>query len=165
MKRDVTSRQVEEAMRDRSHVGVIQKVTSAFPMLDHEERVRCGLHGMWKALRSHDYSSRRSFTTSLGEWVKWECQHLMRPKLAVLRRCKQEEIDPDHIPREASTPEATAVRDMMDGLDDWQKDVIRKYYLEGLTYKEIAAKNGYSPETARQRVRSAMKTLREIANG
>lgn len=67
----------------------------------------------------------------------------------------------EHIEDEAETEHIKhVVRSAVDLLPDEESKIIRKYYFEGKTYKDIATENGKSIERIRQQHNKALKHLR-----
>lgn len=151
--------------------GIIRGVLRVYSgRLSEDELDSCGCKALWRCLQYHSDDYGQKFTTSLHRFAHWECQRELRS----LRGSKNKPAEwanskfddaPDEAGiiragREAVAQYANECLDLLP--HDWQRVVIRQYYIEGMTMEEVGSANGYSKETARQRLRRALDALRDV---
>lgn len=156
--------------------GVLRKYSK---QLTKDELFTCGLNALWRTLQYHRDCFNQKFTTSLHRFTDWECKRELRKKRGGRGRVRPVEVpfadmlniaarDNNNTnfkmggdPADDDLRHVTECIDLLD--DDTQKQVIRQYYFEHLTMEQIGRVNGYSKETARKNLRSAVDALREVA--
>ncbi len=153
MVRTISDKEYEDALANESNRKVMHKAGNKFASLLTEEQLHtCSLYALWRALQNHDSSYGQRFTTTLWRFMHWECgKEVRRPKMRVgLPR-----------PKTVVSEEIIYVNELIDFLEPSQQRLIREYYLEGLSAREIGLRHGCCRETARKRVNKAMAALRE----
>ncbi len=166
--------------------GILRGVSSKFVRsgkLDEDEGSSCELMALWRCLQYHDVSYGQKFTTSLHRFCVWECCKELQRK----RRKSEERIKKDSLPLisryvvdehdtwssrpSTDNPLPQTKVDIADEIEnclrslpyDWQRTVIKQYYLSDLTCEAIGFQNGgYSKETARLRLDQALTELRTL---
>lgn len=159
----------QSAARDNRNVvgAVLRKYRDVIP---GEELEACGLHAFWRALQYHRPEFGQKFTTSLHRFAEWVCRREAQRHRGPGR--------PGNAPRplslsaggcDAADPRwgearerARFARECLGLLPPgWRRRVLEQYYCEGLTMSEVGACHGLSKEAARQRIRKALRELRE----
>lgn len=152
--------------------AVLKKYSKQLPEEDLEA---CGLVAMWKALQYHRDTFGQKFTTSLHRFADWECKRELRratggrgkhrppPRVPL---ADVPDPRPSFTEAEDLADDLSHVRECVDLLpEEWQRTVIRQYYLDGMTMTQVGLANGCSKESARQKIRRSVEALREICLG
>ena len=129
-----------------------------------------GMTALWKTLQYHRDIYRQKFTTNLHRFTIWECnRELKRKGRGLEKRLTRSEMTEDidsEVNKSRKNSDNDNIEHMLSCIDmlehDWQKQLIRQYYLEQLPMEEIGRRNGYSKETARQRIYKTFEALRQI---
>ena len=81
MKKDISDIEFQQAFGDKNNVNIIKKVTLRYSkVIQEDDLISCGIHALWRALRSHDAKYGQKFTTSLYRFCEWECKRELRKK-------------------------------------------------------------------------------------
>jgi RNA polymerase sigma factor (sigma-70 family) len=135
---------------------VIDKATSYFKRtLSEEERHACGLEGLWNCLAYYDESRGKKFTTNLWWFVQRRCLSMISSKA---RRPLDLIKDPNkllakEVPEEGLT-------EFIKNLNEKDRDVLYKYFVERRNHTEIAAIHGISKQASFKRLNRALKHLK-----
>jgi len=162
--REITNEEFQIALDSIDNQNIIHKVCGRFMgQLSSDTLKQCGLDGLWRALKSHDPSYQRKFTSSLYQFVEWECQRAMENLYA--DRLPAEALTPD-IPADDSAEQATAlVNELLEFLTPEHRDIVVDRYIYNYTLKEIGDKHGYTDEGIRYILKKALEQLREADVG
>jgi RNA polymerase sigma-70 factor (ECF subfamily) len=68
--------------------------------------------------------------------------------------------EPDEIVLAADTKDGDTARALLDGIDEPARSAVELRVIEGLDYREIAARLGCTSDTARKRVSLALRAMR-----
>jgi RNA polymerase sigma factor (sigma-70 family) len=121
----------------------------------------CRLHGLWKCLIYHKKNdSNIKFTTSLFNYVKWECQKEIQ-KYVKSRKISSLNADSCILPIE-NTSQIDHVKECLYKLQPYEQTLIKNRYFDGMTLKEISLQQNIAKETVRQRINKAVKKLKKI---
>jgi RNA polymerase sigma factor (sigma-70 family) len=146
------------AYNDPDSRRIINSISRRFARrLSPDDLESCAQVGVFRCLRQHDPNKQR-FTTSLYRFVTWEC-------LTALRSAGPQ----PHIPLQVDVAEspsgddATHIHECISLLrDPYDRDLVRRRYLEGQSYTAIAREIGKGRETARRHVGRATARLASI---
>lgn len=175
-RRPVSDEEYNQALANKDNLHVIKSVLVKYrKALSREDLQSCGLKALWRALQYYRPEFGQKFTTSLHLFVRWECNHELkkRPKggyevvaffeenMDFVRRSgnkgPEEELE--------TLEDLNHIRERMRLLPhDWQRQVIAQHYFDQMSMTQIGEANGYGRETARKRVREAVKVLRRICS-
>jgi RNA polymerase sigma factor (sigma-70 family) len=133
--------------------------------MDAEEVESLKMQALWDAIRQFDFSREAKFTTYLylrfsysllTHWTKSSQHKALHGKVhAEQVKDIEEIIDVRNI----------AKLDAMDftiGLNEDMYDIVDGYFFKNLNTCEIAAKHGYSRETARRKVKRVLKHMKKM---
>jgi RNA polymerase sigma factor (sigma-70 family) len=132
--------------------------------LPYDELEQRGRIALMRCLGSHDPASRRKFTTSLSQFVYWECSRALRDHIAFRRKAPlsfsglAEPAVAGH-PRQ---PEIDHLRECLGRLSPSDRDILDKYYVKNMTLKEIGMAYAYTGEAARRNLQKATNRLRAM---
>lgn len=153
----VSNEEFEKAYGDQNNKNIIKSVTKKYsPVLSEDTQKTCGMHGLWRCIQNHDDKYGRKFTTSLFLHVDWECKR----EIGILKRKPVSflgELDTE-IPGPVASGE---ISDILDELNEEQKEIMYQRFYENRTLEEIGKKQGYSKEAARQNINKIISKLRE----
>ena len=160
----ITDEEFQIALDNIDNKKVINKVRSRFARcLSFDELKQCGLEGLWRALKSHDTTYGRKFTSSLYQFVEWECQRAINKLNHTHATCEALMVD---IPVEdTQLQHGVLLRDLLEYLDNTSRNIIVDRYIYNYTLKEIAAKYGYTSSGVKYIIKKTLKQLRKIAVG
>jgi RNA polymerase sigma factor (sigma-70 family) len=173
VKRQVSDAEYADALKNPDNQGIIKGVLSIYHQhLPSDSLEDCGQVGLWRALQSHRDELGNKFTTSLYRFVTWECQRELR-KLNGRNRRRRVDFVPDTqlskvvdsvgIDRMNSAETSVYVKECLALMPSEQgKHVLTQYFLQEMTYEQIAKANGYSRETARKNVQTAILAMRRL---
>lgn len=160
-KREVSDEEYREAYYDQENLNILHKVANKYRgQLEEDQSQECIDRSLWRALQYHDndHPSGQRFTTSLFQFASWEFNRELAKK-------KPQEFSSPDLSFMPSGEAPFACIDLADSLEKLapdQKNIIHLRYYDNKTLAEIAADHGYSKETARQRLKKAEASLREI---
>lgn len=163
---DVVSNQVfEMAYAKTENRKVMNEVVSGFrKTISREALVRCGMIGLWKALKKHRDEKGNKFTTSLWMYVQWECLHELRDQRKQWDWKRIEDVEEPALPPNRMEG-YQLVEEKLASLNDDSRNIIQQHYLEGMSLRDIGVRNGYSHEWARKKLAAAMADLKERCIG
>ena len=119
--------------------------------LDDIESIKMDV--LWKCIKKHD-PDKSKFTSYLYQ----QLSYAMKNKL----KRKRLEFNCDTIEKSDSNyEEKINIIDIMTGLDTETSKILNQRFYHNMTMAEIGRVNGYSRETARRRLKSAIKDCQE----
>lgn len=139
--------------------------------IDSESLTYCGQSAMFRCLQKHDVSQGQKFTTSLYNFVHWECKTFLQSNRS------RNNVEPitsstysqkwEKYWREQDGLELVELtKECMNMLpEQWQRDVLHKYYFEGLSIEKACQEIGVRRTAARNWLMKAESKLREIVFG
>jgi RNA polymerase sigma factor (sigma-70 family) len=164
--KDISNETFNQAYFNQDNVALIKSVTNRYSKsLNRDVLYSCGLQGLWKCLRSHEYnhSSGQKFTTSLWRFVNWECQRELRKKMKQGNIITEADIEHDiEVTSPIPNPDIEHMKECLTLLPLQYRTLIQEYYLENRTMEEIGKLHNYSKEAARQKINRAVQRLQEI---
>lgn len=163
--RNVTSEQIEEALKVEDNRNIMRKVTSRYTAFLHpDDLYTCSLNALWRTLQCHDPSYNQKFTTSLFRFCEWECKRELRRNstkvlsmTVPLEQAGQSDVGEEGFP----TVDDEWIREAIDQLDEEDREIVQYYFLESHSLREVSARFGWSKQMARKRKNEAMKKLKE----
>lgn len=161
VRRHVSNEEFNKALKNPDNASVIRAVCLQFAKtLSIEELRSCGLNALWRALSYHQDGKGNKFTTSLFRFVRWECSREIR-RLNNYRKHVVAMPDNCDVSDETDT-DIVNLRESIRLLPEQHKDILHQYYFDNRTMEEIGVRNGYSKESARQKINKALAELREL---
>jgi len=167
----VTDEEFRAALANKDNENVIKSITRKFlGQLTADEAHACGLKGLWRALQYYREEFKQKFTTSLYRFVVWECNREVkrvmgagksRPHQLLENDADYNKLAVDSI-KTFGSDDIEHVMVRMESLHPEHKRVVQQYFLQNLTMEQIGQANGYSKETARQKLNHAVVALRGI---
>lgn len=158
--RKVSDVEFEAAWNNTDNRILIKSETGKYyNVLTVEERNDCGLAALWKALQYYKKKFGQKFTTSLYRFVHWECKRQIERNR---KRKPQTNIEFDIEQEKLDDTDLVFIREKFEAMPNcWQKRWLKQHFFEFKTVEQIAKRNRVSRETARQRLKQAVKALRD----
>ncbi len=159
-KKVISEIEFNQAYKNSDNQNIIYSVLKKYSnILDADTLKTCGLNALVRCLESHSDEYKTKFTSSLYKFTMWECDR-ERVKLEKHQsRMKSVELFDiiDDTGREASIFD-----DIEDVLPQEQVSIVKMRFEESCTLEEIGKRFGYTKESARQKLATALNTLREV---
>jgi RNA polymerase sigma factor (sigma-70 family) len=160
----VTNEEFERQWKNIDNQRVLRSVLRKYKhLLPNDVLHSCGMVAVWKACGNHNWSMETKFVSSVYRYAKWQCQTEARKAskrirtIGLKRSYEKATLD---IPK--CLTKHGEVQELIETLSfDWQKDIIRQYYINGKSLSAIADIYGYSKETARKKLSEAVGELRK----
>jgi RNA polymerase sigma factor (sigma-70 family) len=154
MRRQITNKEFEAALKNTENQSIIHKACKPYvKTISPDDLDSLQQRALWRALCSHDYSSKRRFTTSLYQFVLWECDSAIA-EIKKRSRIPITSIDLNNIPaRRRKHKEFANLYDIIDSLQERDRKLIDQYFFQRMTLSEIASINGCSKEVISQRLK------------
>lgn len=156
--RSVTWDEVLEAAKIPDNAKLINRTTGKFE-LEKPDKQTCGLIGLKNAMECHDYkhSSRQKFTTSLCNFVRWECIKLIKKVEG-----KKNSKPPSYFDRAVeSGGEAHEIAcHSLETLNPAMRRILDEFYVKGYTKPQISKMRNMSivkVETLLKRAEAAFR--------
>jgi DNA-directed RNA polymerase specialized sigma subunit len=141
------TRDLNEALENIDYKKIMDSVCAKYcKSVDPDDISSLRLEVLWKCLNSFDETRGVKFTTFLYQQLNYAMMNQLR-----IRRREKNGIPFDicHTPKEN-------IEVLLSDLNEDQKKILKQRYLDRMTMVEIGEKNGYSRETARRAVNSAL---------
>lgn len=151
--------------QQRDNRIMMHKVTNRYSKYLTKQQIKtCMMYAIWRCLENHEEGRGNKFTTSLWRFIKWECQRELRkqfkspnsPNIMSIGDLKNFDIT------SGNNDEVKNLRECIALLPEEDVKLIHEYYYDKYTMKEIAERNSYSKETARQKIKKATDKLKEM---
>ena len=146
----------EDLVEDPDIVNIMNKVSCSFQKgLDFDEIQSIKLDTLWKCVKNYDSSKGAKFTTYLHNQLNYAFRNEAKKKKS------QVNLGELH----TSVPEkhdySVDAYDLVSGLPNHISTILKQRFLYQMTMVEIGRANGYSRETARRRLKNAIKICRK----
>jgi DNA-directed RNA polymerase specialized sigma subunit len=156
LKKNINNNDYNIAYDNLSNKRIIKYVLYQYrKILDYDTLKSCGLHALWRCLQYHDDKYKRKFTSSLYQFVKWECEREIKSKYKSSKNTIN--IDCDIIADEKSNL-FTYISNI---LDKESFNLIKLRFIDGMTLDEIGKECGFTKESARQKINRILLHLRK----
>lgn len=160
----ISNNEFEVAYDNIDNQKIMRAACKKYKMfLDSDVLHGCRLNGLWKCLiyhKSHDTEVK--FTTSLYNYVKWECQKEIEKKIKN-RQTASLDVNSCIISGREPDERMGHVTECMRKLPADEQNLIKHRYIDGMTLQEIGVVYNISKETVRHRINKAVKKLKTIA--
>lgn len=156
---EVTDEIFETALTDENNRRIISKVCRKYyGRLSKEELTSRSYIALFNCLRKHDPLRNVRFTSSLYRHVVWECHKAIRDTIR---------HPPPPLPKEdhlfyVESREVRYVQECLAILPDAYATIIRNYYFDRMTFREIGIVSGCTAPAAMRRLRRAEKAFRRL---
>ena len=146
-----------EQVLDNQYVkGVLNKVSSFYrKSIDHDDIQSICMNTLWKCVTSFDQNRGAKFTTFLYNQLNFAFKNELKKKRKTL---SLDEVKVDYSRASISN----TIHDLINGLPDNVSQILEQRYIYNMTMVEIGKANGYSRETARRRLKNAIKICKKV---
>ncbi len=154
---------IDKLLKDSNVVNIMNAVSNRYNRsIDRDELESIKMITLWKCIDKYDPTRGAKFTSYLYQQLSFAYKNELKKKkqMLYLDGLQLDFIKSDSVYRDTS-------REFMDALIGLPKDVsdiLKQKYVGNMTMVEIARANGYSRETARRRLKRAIKICRK-SNG
>lgn len=145
----------EDYLNDTNIVNIMNKVASRYrKAIDLDEIESIKMLTLWKCVDKYDPERGAKFTSYLYQQLNWALKNKLKKKKI--------EYGCDNIEKtDNGAKSAMEARDVMLGLDPEVQNILSQRFFYNMTMVEIAQANGYSRETARRRLKTAIKICKK----
>ena len=139
--------------------NIMNKVSNRYKKaIDFDDIESIKMQTLWKCMDKYDASRGTKFTSYLYAQLSFAYKNKIKKKRREFNVDIIENVDRKQAAR-------YEVRDILIGLDPEDRDVLNKRYYHNMTMLEIGRSNGYSRETARRRLKKALKICQKNCVG
>ncbi len=153
---EVRNEEFEEALANEDNIKILNHVCKRYTnQISPEDLYTCKLIALWEAIRNFNPEKKVKFTSFLYNWIGWEC------KRQISRYQKDRRLSTNrYFDKNSTDPNRCEFLDFIDSLPKKLATVLKQRYLYGYTVQEIAERNHYSRETARQYIKKGVQKLK-----
>lgn len=145
----------DEVLNSQYVKGVLNKVSSFYRnSIDRDDIQSICMNTLWKCVNNFDKDKGAKFTTFLYNQLGFAFKNELKKKRKTL---SLDEVGIDYT--RTSTPDT--MNDLISGLPDKVSKILEQRYIYNMTMVEIGRANGYSRETARRRLKNAIKICKK----
>jgi RNA polymerase sigma factor (sigma-70 family) len=146
----------EDLLKDPDIVNIMNKVSSKFQNnIDFDEIQSVKLDTLWRCLQNYDSQRGAKFTTYLHNQLNYAFRNNLK------KQKPQVNLGELHTNVVGSHDYSRDAHDLVSGLPTDISQILEQRYLYNMTMVEIGKANGYSRETARRRLKNAIKICRK----
>ncbi len=170
-RREISNEEFNAALANEDNIRIIRSVTSGYAnVLSKEDRESCGMIALWRTLQYYQPQYNQKLTTSLVRFVRWQCdsellrqkpkKYEFRPRIPMDQYCEEFDGEPPTMGEYAESLEH--IRERMKALPEIEQLVVEQYYFKRMTMDQVGQANGYSKETAREKINKAVANLKSL---
>lgn len=156
---DNINKQFEEKWNNPDVINIMNKVSNRYVRnIDPDDIESIKMNTLWKCIEKYDEERGTKFTSYLYQQLTFALKNQLKKKRHEFNAVNQlEKVDVKAVTR-------GEVLDIITGLDSHDTKILEQRFFYNMTMKEIGGENGYSRETARRRLKNAIKTCQKICN-
>ena len=154
---------IDKLLKDPNIVNIMNAVSNRYNRsIDRDEIDSIKMITLWKCIDKYDASRGAKFTSYLYQQLSFAYKNELKKKkqMLYLDSLQLDFIKSDSVYRDSSGE----FMDVLSGLPKDVSDILKQRYIGNMTMVEIAKANGYSRETARRRLKRAVKICKK-SNG
>ena len=151
-------KKIEELLQDTNIVNIMNSVSNKYSRsIDADEIESIKLLTLWKCRDKYDPERGAKFTSYLYQQLSFAFKNELKKR--------KQMVYLDNFQLDLASSHARTVKreftDILVGLPDGVSDILKQRFLGNMTMVEIAKANGYSRETARRRLKKAIKICKK----
>ncbi len=152
---DNIDKQFEEKWNSPDVQNIMNKVSNRYRRnIDHDDIESIKMDTLWKCIKKYDMSKSK-FTSYVYQQITFAFKNKVKKK--------RNEYNTDTLEKEdTNTRMKMEVTDIITGLDEEDSKILTQRFYDNMTMKEIGKRNGYSRETARRRLKNAIKLCKSM---
>ena len=155
---------VENLLKNSNITNIMNAVANKYAKsIDLDEIESIKMNTLWKCRQNFDPDRRVKFTSYLYQQLTFALKNELKKKKPVWP-CDNLQLDLMSQSRRANHSESEELIDILSGLPEDVKRILKQRFIGNMTMVEIAKANGYSRETARRRLKRAIKICKK-SNG
>lgn len=148
---DNLNEKFEEKWNDSNVRNIMNKVSNRYKRnIDLDDIESIQMNTLWQCIEKYDEERGTKFTSYLYQQLSYAMKNKVKKKRVEFQ---VEQFDK----QDTNYSNKLQVLDIMGGLDSETVNILEQRFFHNMTMKEIGKKNGYSRETARRRLRNAIK--------
>lgn len=162
MKREISNQEFEEALANPDVNGILNSISKKYiKSIEQDDLSTCKHVALWKALQYHDFNhpSKRKFTSSLYNFMWWECQRYQQNNR---KNISNFDINSISEPSGSYNFTSVMVNDCLNTLSNEEQTLIRYKFFEKMTLKEISEKMNYSLQTVNVKLKRALDNFKVV---
>ena len=149
----------EEYWNSSDIQNIMNKVANRYKnAVDFDDIESIKMQTLWRCMDKYDPDRGTKFTSYIYQQLSFAFKNKIKKKR---RECNVESIE--NVDRKLQG--RMEVKDILMGLNSEYTDIIHKRYYQNMTMMEIGKSNGYSRETARRRLKKAIKICQNSCIG
>lgn len=146
----------EEKWNSSDVQNIMNKVANRYrTAIDFDDLESIKMQTLWRCIDRYDPDKGTKFTSYLYQQLSFAFRNKLKKKRREYNVDTLESVD-------RRTQNAMEVKDMITGLDPEHADILNKRFYYNMTMQEIGSSNGYSRETARRRLKAALKICKKM---
>ena len=152
---NILNNNFEEYWKSSDVQNIMNKVANRYKKsIDMDDIESIKMQTLWRCIDKYDESRGTKFTSYLYQQITFAFKNKLKKK--------RMEFNNDSIEKQdTNTVNRMEVFDILTGLEPELRDVIDKRFYHNMTMVEIGESNGYSRETARRRLKKALKICKK----
>ena len=152
---NILNNNFEEYWKSSDVQNIMNKVANRYKKsIDMDDIESIKMQTLWRCIDKYDESRGTKFTSYLYQQRTFAFKNKLKKK--------RMEFNNDSIEKQdTNTVNKMEVFDILTGLEPELRDVIDKRFYHNMTMVEIGESNGYSRETARRRLKKALKICKK----
>jgi len=146
----------EEKWESSDVQNIMNKVANRYrTAIDFDDLESIKMQTLWRCIDRYDPDKGTKFTSYLYQQLSFAFKNKLKKKRKEYNVDTLESVD-------RKIQNAMEVKDMITGLDPEHADILNKRFYYNMTMQEIGTSNGYSRETARRRLKTALKICKKM---
>ena len=146
----------EEKWKSSDVQNIMNKVVNRYrTAIDFDDLESIKMQTLWRCIDRYDPDKGTKFTSYLYQQLSFAFKNKLKKKRKEYNVDTLESVD-------RKIQNAMEVKDMITGLDPEHADILNKRFYYNMTMQEIGTSNGYSRETARRRLKAALKICKKM---
>ena len=146
----------EEKWESSDVQNIMNKVANRYRTdIDFDDLESIKMQTLWRCIDRYDPDKGTKFTSYLYQQLSFAFKNKLKKKRKEYNVDTLESVD-------RKIQNAMEVKDMITGLDPEHADILNKRFYYNMTMQEIGTSNGYSRETARRRLKAALKICKKM---
>jgi RNA polymerase sigma factor (sigma-70 family) len=159
-KKKVSNEEFNKAYADQENLRTIKNACKRFSKrLSWDMLEYCGARALWRALQCHDDSFKTKFSTSLYQFVIWECKTAIESERKLAH---PHLLWYDPLENSAGHIEEVIMNECIDKLSYDEKDILYKRFYEEKSLEEIGTEKGYSKQAAHMNIKRILSKLHNM---
>lgn len=153
---DNLNKKFEDKWNDTNVRNIMNKVSNRYKLnIDFDDIESIQMQTLWKCIEKYDPSRGTKFTSYVYQQLSYALKNKVKKKRVEYNVEEFDKVDSNYSNK-------LEVMDIMCGLDNDTSEIIEQRFYHNMTMKEIGAANGYSRETARRKLKNAIKLCKSV---